>query len=562
MYSGDALRLEWLNSEQGLAVLTMDRQGGRVNAIGQAFLAELNEVCDRLETAAGIRGLLLRSAKQTFVVGADIFEFPPLFNGPEEQFSRWIATAHQLFNRLENLPFATLAAINGVTLGGGLELALTADARVAAQSAKLGFPEVTLGLCPGWGGTVRSSRLLGVEPTLQLMLSGRPVTAARAAELGLVERCVPDEQLQESALELLARLASDEQARTELKARKRRLPDSVPELAALQTQFQNYLKPDYPAAQAILDTLSAQARQPFDQGLASERRCFQTLGRGDCAKSLVGLFINEQQVRQAGRRVAASARPLQRLAVLGAGIMGGGIAYQSALSGMPVMLKDIRHEALELGIATAGKALDKQIEKGQLDAAGKEQCLSLIQPSLAFDGFDQVDLVVEAVVENEAVKRAVLAQTEAEVGADTILTSNTSTISISRLAQGLEHPQRFCGMHFFNPVPLMPLVEVIRGEQSSEEAIATALACALKMGKTPIVVNDCPGFLVNRVLFPYFNAFNRLLHEGVDFERIDRLMGAVWLAHGAGLSGGCDRAGHHGPCRSGAAAGLSEPYGP
>ena len=544
MYSGNALRLEWLDADRGLVELTIDQQGSRVNSIGQAFLAELEAVCEQLESTPGIRGLLMRSAKETFVVGADIFEFPPLFEGPAERFEHWVEAAHGIFNRLENLPFATLAAVNGLALGGGLELALTADARVAAQSAKLGLPEVTLGLCPGWGGTVRTSRLLGVEAALTLMLSGKPVRAAEAAELGLVDRCVADDHVRASALELLEQLANDAAACIELKARKQRTPAPGAEEdgTAWQARFGDCLKPDYPAAQAILETLIAHARQPFEQALASERDCFQRLGHTHCAQSLVGLFINEQRVRQAGRKAAAAAQPVAQAAVLGAGIMGGGIAYQSAVTGTPVVLKDIRQEALDLGIATAGKALDKQIQKGRLDNAGKERCLSLIDPVLTFEGFDRVDLVVEAVVENEAIKSAVLAQTEAELNANSILTSNTSTISITRLAEALERPERFCGMHFFNPVPLMPLVEVIRGVHSSDEAVATAVAYAMQMGKTPIVVNDCPGFLVNRVLFPYFNAFNRLLHEGVDFQRIDRVMeafgwpmGPAYLADVIGL---------------------------
>ncbi|GGB78440.1 fatty acid oxidation complex subunit alpha [Marinobacterium zhoushanense] len=539
MYSGDLLRLQRIEDNSGLVRLDICKQGSSVNSIGSAFLQELESVCELLESDASVSGLLIASTKATFVVGADIFEFPPLFNNSAAAFAAWAAQSHALFNRIENLPFPSVAAINGLALGGGLELALLADARVIAQSAKVGLPEVTLGLCPGWGGTVRASRLAGVMPALEMMLSGKPVSAAKAAELGLANQCVADAELADAALNLLKQMASAEVDYRQLRASKQ---NPVLDVQIDEQAFSAYLKADYPAAEAILKLVEKHADLSFEQALAAERECFVRLGQSDCAKSLVGLFINDQRVKQVGKQAAKAARPVDKLAVLGAGIMGGGIAYQAAVTGTPVILKDIRQEALELGIDTATKALDRQVAKGKMDESTKKDCLNLIEPTLEFDGFDRVGLVVEAVVENEKIKHAVLTETESKLPSEAILTSNTSTISITSLAQGLQRPENFCGMHFFNPVPMMPLVEVIRGEKSSETAVATAVACALKMGKTPIVVNDCPGFLVNRVLFPYFNAFNRLLHDGVDFQRIDRVMeafgwpmGPAYLADVVGL---------------------------
>ncbi|MBV1790695.1 fatty acid oxidation complex subunit alpha FadB [Marinobacterium sp. D7] len=539
MYSGDLLKLRRIDENSGLVVLDLCKQGSSVNSIGSAFLQELESVCELLEADDTVRGLLITSSKSTFVVGADIFEFPPLFNKSAADFSDWAEKSHALFNRVENLPFPSVAAINGLALGGGLELALLADARVIAQSARIGLPEVTLGLCPGWGGTVRASRLAGPMAALEMMLSGKPVSSAKAVELGLATRCVADAELADAALDLLKQMANAEVDHRQLRAGKQ---NAVPDAKIDEQAFSAYLKADYPAAGAILKLVMHHAPLSFDQALAAERDCFITLGQTDCAKSLVGLFINDQRVKQVGKQAAKAAQPVEKIAVLGAGIMGGGIAYQAAVTGTPVILKDIRQEALELGIDTATKALDKQVAKGKMDESAKKDCLSLIEPTLEFGGFDAVGLVVEAVVENEKIKHAVLTETEAKLAPDAILTSNTSTISITTLAQGLQRPQNFCGMHFFNPVPMMPLVEVIRGEKSSETAVATAVDCALKMGKTPIVVNDCPGFLVNRVLFPYFNAFNRLLHDGVDFQRIDRVMeafgwpmGPAYLADVVGL---------------------------
>ena len=211
-------------------------------------------------------------------------------------------------------------------------------------------------------------------------------------------------------------------------------------------------------------------------------------------------------------------------AVLGAGIMGGGIAYQSAVKGTPILMKDIREEGIQLGLDEASKLLGKRVAKGRMKPEQMAKALNAIRPTMSYGDFKEVDLVVEAVVENPKVKHAVLAEVESQVTEDTIITSNTSTISITYLAEALKRPENFCGMHFFNPVHMMPLVEVIRGEKTSDRAIATTVAYAKAMGKTPIVVNDCPGFLVNRVLFPYFGGFAALVRDGADFQKIDKVM--------------------------------------
>ena len=243
------------------------------------------------------------------------------------------------------------------------------------------------------------------------------------------------------------------------------------------------------------------------------------------AEALIGLFLADQAVKKiSGRWAKQATKEIQQAAVLGAGIMGGGIAYQSASKGLPIIMKDIRDEALALGMSEAGKLLSKQVEKGRIKAAAMTETLSRIRPTLNYGDFGGVDIVIEAVVENPKVKKAVFAEVEGLLREDTIIASNTSTISITSLAEGLKRPQNFVGMHFFNPVHMMPLVEVIRGAKSSDAAIATTVSLAQKMGKTPIVVNDCPGFLVNRVLFPYFAGFHMLLRDGADFQAVDKAM--------------------------------------
>ncbi|EZH02125.1 multifunctional fatty acid oxidation complex subunit alpha [Escherichia coli O26:H11 str. 2011C-3506] len=280
----------------------------------------------------------------------------------------------------------------------------------------------------------------------------------------------------------------------------------------------------YPAPITAVKTIEAAARFGREEALNLENKSFVPLAHTNEARALVGIFLNDQYVKGKAKKLTKDVETPKQAAVLGAGIMGGGIAYQSAWKGVPVVMKDINDKSLTLGMTEAAKLLNKQLERGKIDGLKLAGVISTIHPTLDYAGFDRVDIVVEAVVENPKVKKAVLAETEQKVRQDTVLASNTSTIPISELANALKRPENFCGMHFFNPVHRMPLVEIIRGEKSSDETIAKVVAWASKMGKTPIVVNDCPGFFVNRVLFPYFAGFSQLLRDGADFRKIDKVM--------------------------------------
>jgi 3-hydroxyacyl-CoA dehydrogenase/enoyl-CoA hydratase/3-hydroxybutyryl-CoA epimerase/enoyl-CoA isomerase len=282
--------------------------------------------------------------------------------------------------------------------------------------------------------------------------------------------------------------------------------------------------PHYPAPMMAIKTMQKAVTLPRAKAQEVEAKNFAKLATNSVTKALVGLFLKDQFVKRVSKQYEAGTDAVKQAAVLGAGIMGGGVAYQSASKGVPILMKDIRQEALALGLSEATQLLEKQVSRGKLDTKGMANVLNQITPTLSFGDFEPVDLVVEAVVENPKIKASVLADLEANVSDDAIITSNTSTISINSLAKSLKKPERFCGMHFFNPVHRMPLVEVIRGEHSSDAAIAKTVAYAKAMGKTPIVVNDCAGFLVNRVLFPYFAGFSQLVSEGVDFQRIDKVM--------------------------------------
>jgi 3-hydroxyacyl-CoA dehydrogenase/enoyl-CoA hydratase/3-hydroxybutyryl-CoA epimerase/enoyl-CoA isomerase len=527
-FAGQSFQCSML--EGGVAELRLDLQGESVNKFNAPTLAELAEVVALLQTTPEVLGLLLISGKESgFVVGADVTEFPGHFQRSEAQLVDWICSVHRLFSAIEDFAFPTVAAIHGVALGGGLELALTTSYRVMASSAKIGFPETRLGIFPGWGGTVRMSRLAGAPKAIEWMVAGDTHGAEESLKLGMADLVVAPEQLREGALDLLGQAMAgklDWKARRQLKVDPLRLDaaecDKLFEGAKATVSAKS--GPNYPAPLAAVETLQQGVALGRDAALAIEAQAFARIARTPTAFALVSNFLGDQYVGKLAKKLAKTGTRVESAAVLGAGIMGGGIAYQSASRGTPILMKDIDEKALALGLSEASKLLAKGVEKGSLSPAGSAEILARIHPTLNFADFGTVDLVVEAVTENEKIKTAVLLDLERQVKADAILASNTSTISITRLAEGLQRPENFCGIHFFNPVPRMPLVEVIRGRRTGERAVASAVGYALALGKTPIVVNDCPGFLVNRILFPYFSAFSMLVNEGVDFQRIDRVM--------------------------------------
>jgi 3-hydroxyacyl-CoA dehydrogenase/enoyl-CoA hydratase/3-hydroxybutyryl-CoA epimerase/enoyl-CoA isomerase len=282
--------------------------------------------------------------------------------------------------------------------------------------------------------------------------------------------------------------------------------------------------PNMPAPVGAIKSMEKGAGSARDEALAIETKGFIKLAKTPQAAALIGIFINNQTVGKLNRRFDANAAPVQRAGVLGAGIMGGGIAYQSALKGVPVLMKDIAEAGLQAGMKEAGDLLSQRVARGRMQPAQMAEILGNIRPTLDYQGFEELDAVIEAVVENPKVKQSVLVECESKLNDKAVLTSNTSTISITQLASVLKRPEQFCGMHFFNPVHRMPLVEVIRGEKTSDNTVARVVEYAKKLGKTPIVVNDCPGFYVNRVLYPYFAGFSLLVRDGADFRQVDRVM--------------------------------------
>lgn len=528
MFQGKALKVSLL--PDGIAELTFDLQGESVNKFNLLAVSELQQVLDQLEQASGIKGLLVTSAKDVFIVGADITEFGAVFASGPDQVTSHLAANNRNFCRLEDLPFPSVVAINGFALGGGLEFCLACDYRIASSTAKVGLPETKLGIIPGWGGTVRLPRVAGLDTAVEWIAAGKENDAETALTARVLDAVVEPAKLRDAAMHCLQQCIAgtfDYKARRAQKKAPLQL-NFIESMMAFETSkafVGAQAGRNYPAPVTAIKCMQKAADKGRDEALQIEAEGFAKMALTPVAQSLVGIFINEQLLGKKAKSWEKKAdKKIARAAVLGAGIMGGGIAYQSALKGVPIKMKDIAQKGIDLGLAEANKLLSKRVERKKLSPLEMGDVLNRIEPALSYDGFEQVDIVVEAVVENPKVKKAVLAEAETKVGADTVIASNTSTISISYLAEALARPENFCGMHFFNPVHMMPLVEVIRGAKTSDNAVARTVAYANAMGKKPIVVKDCPGFLVNRVLFPYLAGFAMLVRDGVDFHRIDKLM--------------------------------------
>ncbi|EGQ8042607.1 fatty acid oxidation complex subunit alpha FadB [Vibrio alginolyticus] len=527
IYQAETLQVKEI--QDGIAELSFCSPKS-VNKLDLATLESLDKALDALIAHQGLKGLLLTSDKDAFIVGADITEFLGLFAKTDAELDQWLQFANSIFNKLEDLPVPTISVIKGHALGGGCECVLATDMRIGDKTTSIGLPETKLGIIPGFGGCVRLPRVIGADSAMEIITQGKACRADEALKIGLLDAVVETDALYESALQTLNSAINEKldwQARRAQKTSPLTLSklESMMSFTMAKGLVAQKAGPHYPAPMTAVITIEEGARFARNEALDIERKHFVKLAKSEEAKSLVGLFLNDQYIKGIAKKAAKSAsKDTQRAAVLGAGIMGGGIAYQSALKGVPVLMKDIAQASLDLGMTEASKLLNKRLSRGRIDGFKMAGILASITPSLHYAGIENSDVIVEAVVENPKVKAAVLSEVESHVGDDTVITSNTSTIPINLLAKSLKRPENFCGMHFFNPVHRMPLVEIIRGEHTSDETINRVVAYAAKMGKSPIVVNDCPGFFVNRVLFPYFGGFSMLLRDGADFTKIDKVM--------------------------------------
>ncbi len=523
LFQGDTLQvlLEENTGPHRIAECRIDIPKASMNVLSSKVLSDIETAWD--QAAKMVDAWIFTSGKDAFIAGADITEFLPLFQKPKNELSPWIAKTQSLFNKIEDASIPTACALSGVALGGGMELALSTAFRVASRGTKVGLPETKLGICPGWGGTVRLPRLIGLDPAIEWITTGNTFDAEVALKLGAIDAIVESSKLKDAAVDLVTGALKgtwDFKKRQEQKKQSMNLAENevamIFALAIIPGPFEAPKK----AVSLLKKTFSLDRTQ----ALLSELETFSDLAHSDQAKALIGNFLADQAVKKSAKAYRAKGKEVKSAAVLGAGIMGGGIAVQGAMSKISMVMKDITQDALNKGMTEATSLLEKSVQRGKMTVLQMAENLTRITPSIDDQSIAHSGVVIEAVTENEAVKIKVLKAAEAIIGREAILTSNTSTISITNLGKNLERPSQFCGMHFFNPVPKMQLVEVIRSEQSSEETIGSVVGLATAMGKTAIVVRDCPGFLVNRVLFAYFTAYQGLLLEGGEVESIDQAL--------------------------------------
>ncbi len=526
IFKGEGLRVNLIESH--IAALCFDSINS-VNTLNIATLDALYRALVFLKKQKSIHTLLITSDKPSFLLGADITEFLPLFSKPDSELLAWIKKANAIFNQLEDLPFPTISCIKGYALGGGYECALATDFRLADTSAVIGLPETKLGIIPGFGGSVRLPRLIGAENAIECIASGKNYQANNAFKLGMLDGVTEPCDLTSSAITLANQLIKGE-----IDWKKRRKQKQLPlPLNAVESQMafsvaralvDKKTPKDYPAPRYAVDAIEKAARYSRKNALEIEHSHFITLAKNTVTPALVSIFLNEKALKAKNKAMAQGEKPINKLTVIGAGIMGGGIAYQAANRGIEVIMQDIAPNALDTGMKEAANLFNKNYEKNKISALEMAKRFAAIKPSHVSESFEKSTLVIEAVSESFELKTRVLAQAEAKMDKGAILATNTSCIPISSLAKGLKRPETFCGMHFFNPVHQMPLVEIIRGEKTHPDTLKQLVYLCAQLGKKAIVVNDCTGFFVNRVLFPYLASFNLLVLEGVEFEKIDTLM--------------------------------------
>ena len=537
-----------------LATLIFDLPDKKVNVFGRPALAELEQLLDELAARPDIGCLVLLSGKPgSFIAGADVDEIARVTDPIEAEAGSRVG--QRLFAAWAALPFPTIAAIRGVTMGGGTEIALASTWRVASDRAdtRIGLPEVRLGIVPAWGGSTRLPRLIGIAAALDMILTGKTVSGRQALKLGLIDALLPDARF----LDLVRDFARERcgrspgasgaagpaaspgaagPARPARPARKRpgglrgALLEGNPigrhivfDQARKKTLEQT--RGHYPAALRAIEVVRVGFEDGMQAGFDAEARAVSDLATSPVSKNLVHVFrLTESAKREAGLP-GGEPLPVREAAVLGAGTMGGGIAQLiAAETDLPVRMKDVRHEALATGMSHAAGLFERQVRRRRLDPPGMRRKMALLRPTLDYSGFRRVDLVIEAIVEKLDVKQSVFAEVAAQVPETTVLASNTSSLLLHHIRVSTPRPERVVGMHFFNPVHRMPLVEVIVPEGADPSAVNTVFDFTRRLGKTPILVKDSPGFLVNRLLTFYSIESFWLLDEGRRIEDIDRAM--------------------------------------
>ncbi|GAB2745209.1 3-hydroxyacyl-CoA dehydrogenase NAD-binding domain-containing protein [Salinifilum aidingensis] len=526
--------IRWESDGDGIVVLTLDDPQQQANTMNERFLRSMEETLDQLEQQRDqITGVVITSAKKTFFAGGDLRELVQARPENAASVAESTARSKRQLRRLETLGVPVAAAIGGAALGGGLEIALACHHRVALdhRSVKLGFPEVTLGLLPGAGGVVRSVRMFGItDALLNLLLEGQQLKPPKAAEQGLVDELV------DSAEQLLGRakewITSGPEPTQPWDRKGYKIPGGAPDnpkfaanLPAFPANLRKQLKgAPLPAPHHIMCAAVEGAQVDVDTAFKVEEEYFLALACGQTSKNMSkAFFFDLQQINSGGSRPDGQPETrASKVAVLGGGMMGAGIAHVCARAGMEVVIKDVSAEAAAKGKSYSEQVLDKGVAKGRVSEAERAEVLARITPTADVEPLRGADLVIEAVFEDPDVKQRVYAEIEDVVDPDALLCSNTSTLPITGLAEGVRRSEDFIGLHFFSPVDKMPLVEIIRGQRTSDRALARAFDVVRQINKTPIVVNDSRGFFTSRVIGTFLNEGVAMLSEGVPAQTIEQ----------------------------------------
>lgn len=520
-----------LRRDDGIAVLTIDVPGESINSLRDEFIPEVNLMLDDIAADSRITGLVMISGKpDSFIAGADISMLDRCDTVADAKVLS--QQCHQVFARLQGLGIPVVAAIHGACLGGGLELALACDQRICSDDSKtlLGLPEVQLGLLPGGGGTQRLPRLIGVMSALDMMLTGKQVRAKAAKKMGLVDDIVPKSILLQSAVAMAKRGISPRPGHPLKQPLSAKLLEAtamgrniIYQRAAAQVMAQT--QGNYPAPEKIIDCVRQGMNSGMEQGLALETEYFASLVMTPESRAMRAVFFAMNEMKKETGAGEVQPNAVRKAVVLGGGLMGGGIAsVTSTKAKVPVRVKDINETGLSHALAYAYRLLDKKVRRRHMRAAERDSLMALMTTTTEYQGVKDADIVVEAVFEDLALKHQMVRDIERECHSETIFASNTSSLPITQIAQAASRPENVIGLHYFSPVDKMPLVEVIAHQHTSPQTIATTVAFARKQGKTPIVVQDCAGFYVNRILALYMNEAAQWLLEGLSVESLDRAL--------------------------------------
>ncbi len=508
-----------LEIRDSIAHIIFDREASSANIFDAETLDQFSAIVDDLALKPALTGLIIESAKpHIFIAGADL---KTLSTASKEELEVMISKGQSVFDRLEALPFTTVAAIHGACVGGGCELALACDYRVVsdAKETRIGLPETQLGILPAWGGSTRLPELLGITKALPLILGGKLLKGIVAFKKGLVDGICPQENVVSYA-------------QTFLKKPKREPVSHILEhnpisVAVIRHKVSKDLyaktRGHYPALLRALDVVCKGVRCSHQESLENEKNAIIELATGTVAKNLIGLFFLTERAKKL-RIGDAEAKPIENVTVIGSGVMGAGIAYWLSMKGLNITLKEINDDALAKGMLTIQKLYAGSVKRRILTKAEATAGLDRIFPTTKFPKMDHCDMVIEAAVENLEIKKKIFADLSERVPADTILATNTSALPISEIGAVISHPERLVGIHFFNPVHRMKLVEVVKTPQTSEVALATAVRFTQAISKLPVVVADSPGFVVNRILMPYLVAAGELMSNGAEITQIDEAM--------------------------------------